>query len=54
MTALALLMPVIWLGAGGYGVYVYFKHRDGKHKTKLYWSLATIAIGIWWAISVLK
>lgn len=59
-------MAAIWLGGGAYGINTFFKHRsyvDGlpadpandalkrKYKTKLYWSLASMCLGIWWALS---
>ena len=56
----------MWLGGGVYGVHTFYKYRSyveglpadpdnemlkRKHKTKFYWSLASVCIGIWWALS---
>jgi hypothetical protein len=61
-----LLVAAIWLGGGAYGIHTFFKYRSyvdslppdpdnnalkRKYKRQLFWSLASVCIGIWWALS---
>jgi hypothetical protein len=63
------LLAAMWLGGGGLGLYTYFKHRSyvrglppdpvndalrNKFRTRLFWSVLSIAMGVWWAFSLLR
>ena len=69
MNLMRLLITTLWLGGGMIGLCTYFKYHafihslplnadnealKWKHKMKFFWSLASIAIGIWWAVNLLK
>jgi hypothetical protein len=60
-----LLLSVVWLGGGLYGIFTYLKYRAyvqnlpaspgndalrRKHRNSLLWSIASIAIGLLWSI----
>jgi hypothetical protein len=64
--AVRLVVAALWVGAGVFGVYTFYRHRDyiaglppdpdndimkRKFKRKLFWSFCYLLIGVWWALS---
>jgi hypothetical protein len=69
MNLIRLMITALWLGGGMIGLGTYFKRHafihslplsagseelKWKHKMKFFLSLASIAIGVWWAVNLLQ